>query len=70
MTLHDLESCLGTLNAPCDRIASLDLACARYEQGQNVVAVENLFQPYQIARWLGTEIEMLKSQYTHAENDS
>ena len=70
MALHDLESCLGTLNAPCDRIASLNLACARYEQGQNVDGVANLFQPYQIPRWLGTDIEMLKSQYTHAEYDS
>ena len=70
MALRDLKSCLGTLNAPCDRIASLDLACALYEQGQNVIEVANLFQPYQIVRRLGTEIEMLKSLYTHAEYDS
>ena len=68
MTLNDLESCLGTLNAPCDRIASLDLTCAPYEQGQNVIEVANLFQPYQIARNLGTEIEMLKSLCTQAEH--
>ena len=70
MTLNDLESCLGTLNAPCDRIASLDLACAHYEQGQNVIEVADLFQPCQIARSLGTEIEILKSLYTYAEHDS
>ena len=70
MALHGLGSCLGTLNAPCDRIAWLDLVCARYEQGQNVDRVANLFQPYQIARRLGTEIEMLKSQYTHVKYDS
>ena len=67
MALHDLESCLGTLNAPCDRIASLD-GLRALRTGANVDEVANVFQPYQIARRLGTEIETLKPQYTHPQS--
>ena len=45
-------------------------AGSRYEQGQIVTEVANLFQPYQSIGSLGTEIAMLISLHTHTEHDS